>query len=544
MAGELRPIPLFGIGNQGRSLNVSAQKRTNLYVQVEQDQSEKNVLTLWGTPGKTTIVNFGANPDRAVLPIGDLHYHVNGSGFYSVNNAATKTLLGTLLTTGGRCDMASNGFQLMVVDGTYGYIYTLVGPKALVSITRVGTLATATTAEPHGLATGMTVTHVDALPAQYNGTFVVAATGPTTYTYVMASDPGSSASPIGTYSITGGFVQITAPGFLGGTTVTFLDGYFVVTRPNSGQFAISGLYDGIAWDALDFATAESSPDNLVRVIAENGQLVLMGETTTEFWGNSGAADFPFARIGASAIEWGLAARWSLMKYMDSLVFLRRNRLGQVQACALQGYNAIPISSPDVDYDFSTFGAVEDCTGYSYMTAGHPFAVFNFPTADKTVFYDGQSKCWGDLQSGDSGRDIAEIQFNYLNRSYVTSSVDGKSYLLDDEVFTEDGTAIVREIVCRHQSTGEYSHIGQMWLEMEAGVGLNLGQGQDPKVMMSISRDGGHTYGAEMVRSFGPCGNYRARAVFNRLGRARDWVFKFRITDPVKVIIVAAWGRVS
>ena len=33
--------------------------------------------------------------------------------------------------------------------------------------------------------------------------------------------------------------------------------------------------------------------------------------------------------------------------------------------------------------------------------------------------------------------------------------------------------------------------------------------------------------------------YRARAIWRRLGQARDWAFKFRITDPVKRVLVSA-----
>ena len=56
------------------------------------------------------------------------------------------------------------------------------------------------------------------------------------------------------------------------------------------------------------------PDELIRVFADGGQLMLFGDKTTESWGNSGAADFPFAIIGGAASEWGLAARWSLAKF--------------------------------------------------------------------------------------------------------------------------------------------------------------------------------------------------------------------------------------
>lgn len=467
---SLKPIPLFGLGNQGKSVNVNAQKRTNLYCQIEADSSEKNVVTMYPTPGLTTFVNFGANPDRAFYVKDNFQYHVNGSSFFRVANDGTMTSLGTLVTSGGRCDVIDNGQQIIVVDGANGYIYDL----------SVGT-----------------------------------------------------------------FTQITAPGWAGGTTVSFLNGYFIVSRPNSGQFAISGSYDGTAWDALEFASAESSPDNLVRVFVENGMIILFGETTTEFWGDTAAQDFPFARIGASAIEWGLAARWSVAKYMDSVAFLCRNRLGQVQVRLLSGNSSVPITNAEMEYVFSQYSAVEDATGFSYMIAGHPFYQINFPTANESWIYDGQSKTWDKVSSGSmGGRHRGNIQASYLNQSYVTDAANGKVYKLDENVYTDDGEPIVREFISRHQSTGNFSRFAQMWIEMEAGVGTVSGQGANPKIMLDISKDGGHTWGAVIVREFGKIGQYKRRAVFNRLGRSRDWLYRFRVTDPVKTVFVAAWGRAS
>ena len=72
-------------------------------------------------------------------------------------------------------------------------------PNAIVisSITRVATVATLTTAVAHGLSNGNTIQITNAVPAQYNGTYVIAGVTSTTFTYTMASDPGASASPVG-----------------------------------------------------------------------------------------------------------------------------------------------------------------------------------------------------------------------------------------------------------------------------------------------------------------------------------------------------------
>jgi hypothetical protein len=462
----LKNVPLFGVGNQGRSANVSAQKRVNLYVELQSDR-EANGLVLYPTPGLSTFVNFGANPCRGFHTKGNAAYFVNGGTLWEVAGDGTTTNRGTLLTTGGRVDIADNGDQMLIVDGTYGYIYTF---------------ATTTLA------------------------------------------------------------QITDPDFVPCETCTFLNGYFVVQKTASGQFYKSALYDGMSWDALDFATAESDPDNLVRVLVDSGMLYLFGDRTTEFWGDSGTADFPLARIGSAAIEWGLAARWSLCKFEGSLMFLRRNKLGSVQVCQLSGNQATPVSTPELDYILSTYAAVDNATAFAYMVAGHPMYQINFPTPGESWEYDGLSKEWHRKQYGQAGRHRGEIQANFLNRPFVTDYENGKVYLIDQDAYTDDGQYIVREFVSRHNKAGEFIRIPQLWIEMEAGVGLTTGQGSDPTLVLQVSRDGGHSWGAQLPAAIGRLGQYTVRALWNRLGRARDWMFKVRCTDPVKTVFVAAWAR--
>jgi hypothetical protein len=44
---------------------------------------------------------------------------------YEINNAGTATARGTLSTTTGRVDMATDGDVILIVDGTKGYTYTI-----------------------------------------------------------------------------------------------------------------------------------------------------------------------------------------------------------------------------------------------------------------------------------------------------------------------------------------------------------------------------------------------------------------------------------
>lgn len=200
-----------------------------------------------------------------------------------------------------------------------------------------------------------------------------------------------------------------------------------------------------------------------------------------------------------------------------------------------------VSNPEMDHEFSTYAAVSDATGFAYMLSGHPMYQINFPTAGKSWLYDGQSKSWSELSSG-TGRHRAEYHQQFQNQSYVSDYETGKLYRLKKDVYTDDGMTITREFTSRHQANGNLQTISELWLEMESGVGLQLGQGSNPQIMMQISRDGGHEFGNELWREFGKAGKYKKRAKWNRLGASLDWLYRFRITDPVRTVFVSAWGR--
>ena len=77
------------------------------------------------------------------------------------------------------------------------------------------------------------------------------------------------------------------------------------------------------------------------------------------------------------------------------------------------------------------------------------------------------------------------------------------------------------------------------IQFQPGVGLNNGQGQDPQAMLRWSNDGGSTWSREYWVTIGQQGKYKNRAIWRRLGWARDRIFEVSMTDPVKAVIVSA-----
>ena len=62
---------------------------------------------------------------------------------------------------------------------------------------------------------------------------------------------------------------------------------------------------------------------------------------------------------------------------------------------------------------------------------------------------------------------------------------------------------------------------------------------DPQAMLEWSDDGGHTWSNEHWVSIGKIGEYKNRAIWRRLGRSRERIFRVTITDPVKRVIIGA-----
>jgi len=454
-------MQLFGIGQFGKSTNVTAQKRINCYLEV-QPMDDRSRVAIYGTPGLTLFTSFGDTPIRGIHQKDDFLYAVHRGTLYSVNNAAVKTPLGTIGTTSGKVYMADNGTQLILTDGIAGYIYNFV---------------------------------------------------------------------------TTVFEQILDVDFPNLSTVTWMDGYFIGNKPSSQRFYVSDINNGLNWDALDFASGEANPDNLVATTSDNGNLYLFGSTSTEFWTNTGDLDFPFSRISGGAIEWGCAAINSIVKYDNSLAFLAKNKMGQVIIAKMTGYMPVRISTPELEYVINNYPAVADAVCYSYMLGGHPMLQITFPTGNQSWLYDGLSNCWSELEDTNGNRHRAELGVNYLDKIIVTDYENGNLYRLAADVYTDNGDPLYMELISRHIAKSDVRiTIDKLQLDMETGVGLATGQGSDPQIMMSISKDGGHTYGTEQWCSFGAIGNFKARAIWRRLGQARDWTFKFRISDPVKRVI--------
>lgn len=339
------------------------------------------------------------------------------------------------------------------------------------------------------------------------------------------------------------FGQITDSNYQLASSVCTLDGYTVFSKQGTGQFFISDLRDTRVYSALDVATAEALSDNLIKVVAFNRQLFLMGQKSIEIWYNSGVGTPPFQRVDGALIQRGISAKNSASVTLSGVYWIGDD----LRVYRTQAYNPQVISTFAIEYKIYQMSKTEDFRSFIYTQAGHEFYCLTSESNKTTLIYDISTSLWherGSFNKNGSAQQQwgSSIGINFNNQVIVNGVQDGKIYYLDLNTYSENGQEILSEVI----STVVFDNynkftINNLVLVVDSGVGITEPQqGSDPMIMMSFSVDGGYTWQDRSPQPLGKIGNYRQRINWFNLGTAREFVLRFRISDPIKRTIIAAY----
>jgi len=345
------------------------------------------------------------------------------------------------------------------------------------------------------------------------------------------------------------FAPISDPDFPGAVTVGYLDGYFVFNEPNSQKIWITQLLDGTSVDPLDFASAEGSPDGVVGLIVDHRQVWVYGTNSVEVWYDTGASDFPLQRIDGAFNEIGCISAYTIAKMDNSLFWLGADARGQGIVYRANGYTGQRVSTHAVEWHIQQYGNLTDALAYTYQQDGHQFYVLIFPSANTTWVFDVATGAWHERAGWNNGsftRHRSNCQMAFNNQVIVGDYENGNIYAFDMETYADNGQIqrwlrTWRALPPGQNNLKRTTH-HSLQIDLESGVGLNLGQGSDPQIMLRWSDDGGHTWSNEHWAPVGKIGEYYRRVFFRRLGmtmKLRDRVYELSMTDPVKTAVMGA-----
>jgi len=336
--------------------------------------------------------------------------------------------------------------------------------------------------------------------------------------------------------------DVDFPASVGG--IDFIDGYFVVNENDTGKFFISALYDGTSWDALDFATAESSPDKLVRAVNFVGQLGLFGENTLEIWRNTGDSLFPFSRISGST-PIGTLSPDTIVSLDTSVYWVGNNKEGSGIVYKAQGFTPVRISTEPIEKILQADPNPELLRAWTYQQGGHAFLVITGSSLSTSVVYDISTEEWHERAflnpDGFYEQHLGSCCMQAFGKQIVGDRRNGNVYIMSLDTYSDNGAAIKRARIYTHL-LDELKPIkySRLTIGVETGVGLQTGQGSDPKIALRVSRDGARTWSDYFTKPIGAVGKYLTEVTFRRLGIQQICTFEVSISDPVKVAITGSY----
>jgi hypothetical protein len=416
-------IPFVGASYEMEARTFDSQRCVNLYPIASEVGTSKSVAALRSTAGLELFTTIGGGGIRGGIESSNRAFFVSGNEFYEIANDGTFTLHGTLDTNVARVDLEENPTQVMITDGSFGYIFNK-----------------------------------------------------TTDTFTKITD-----------------VDFPVP-----SDLTFQDGYFIVTEKDSSKFWISAINNGLIWDALDNTTVESSPDDLVGIRSDSSNLWLFGTKSTEVFQNTGASPFPFQRIRGAIVETGCASQQTIQEIDNRVFWLGTDENGDAIVWRSNGYSAQRVSTQAIERKIAEGTNVNESYSWVYHERGHAFFVLQVKGLKTTLVYDVSMNMWHERMhrnpnTAEEEQHLGSCHVFFKQKHLVGDRVSGNIYNQKLDYYLDNTDPIVRIRTSPHyaQEKKRITH-ARFELDMETGVGLQTGQGSNPKIMMKYSDDGGRT----------------------------------------------------
>ena len=311
--------------------------------------------------------------------------------------------------------------------------------------------------------------------------------------------------------------EISGAAFANFGSVAYIDNFILLSQLGGEKYQYSAVGDASNLAALDFASAETSPDDLLRILTVGSLAWMLGEDSVEAWRNAGATDNPFRRIPDYRLEKGLRSISEAAVLDNTFMFVSNE--GRVYR--QEGGVPVVISTDAVA---AALARHTDAICLTYQFNQHDFFVVRFSDRPAWI-YDPSTQAWHERSTGPTHGPWEVTATVHHKGVWYAGTATGE--LCTFEGFQDRGQELRREA-----QSAILSNNGERFTINKADIRIE-GQGN---LMMQLSRDG-QTFGRERVKAFG--GTYAERCTFRRLGQARELSMRLACTDNTEFAIHSA-----
>lgn len=314
------------------------------------------------------------------------------------------------------------------------------------------------------------------------------------------------------------------------TTITFPDDADVIKivvgasrliaiRKDTGKFYWSDPL-GITIDALDFATAENSPDTLKDALYIGDRAILFGAETVEFWPATTDSETPFAPLPGATFPVGIKGTGMCTEFNRSFAWVTN-------------YNEICVNTPE--------NIISEPELQTRIAASSQVSLWRFYVDDneylairldaETWAYGARSQVWTKLESYGEDNWVPQC----YDGGYFGSSVDGRLLRWSDSA-DDFGNPVLKMFRAWTPLTGDTINVSNIIMRTNPGTTPHLtGDYSEPVVELRTSKDGGHTWQPWKARSLGKQGEYWKKVFWSSMGLFGypGLLVDIRVTDPIE-----------
>jgi hypothetical protein len=288
---------------------------------------------------------------------------------------------------------------------------------------------------------------------------------------------------------------------------------FVYARKGSGRFYWSALDDGRTIDGLDFANAESEPDELLDIAKMGDLFAMFGANSVETWMLNGDPDLPWTRVSQRTFGRGISNPGAKAEIADANTVYFISSDGMV--CRMAGDAPQRVSDSALEEDIQL---ASDVSAFGYQHEGKPYVVIRLSGVATYVL---------DIANGDMpSRFSTQGRDNWAPLCAIT--VAGVPYFGDDSsanvwqfqegAITDSGQAEMPRYFTGGYPTSSPISVFNVIVDGNNGSAtVETGESGDPLLEMRFSRDGGRRWSNWRAVRWGRMGEYKRRSRFGSCG---------------------------
>ena len=518
------PLKIVGGNLFGRYPKISIEETFNFIV-------SDNFLVPYA--GYKNVLDLLSNEQGRGLyssSVGNIMIAVIGFGVYSITPDLTPNLVGELFTNTNDVYIAeNNNFQICITDGVYVYVYNYSDSS----------FKTSNPSGPGGALVNF----------------------PTTF----------------------------SPGY-----ISFQNGQLIIACINTQVWQLSDFNNALVWpqEPQNQGAIQSKPCTIQAAVPLPGggnNLLVFGTNVAESWQYVGSALFPYQRNPSFNIDYGCLNAASIAALENFVVWLSFNEQAGPALSYTTGGPVQNISTDGIAFKFGELTNPENCTGFLFRQDGHLIYQFTFITDNLSYAYDFNSKLFFTVTDDQMNYHIAREVVFFNNNYYFVSLNAGNIYGFGTQYTDADyGDGNVKQIpkvrICPplrlanqryfinkslgftvengepNQGTttvipnfgnGNYllTQDGDYLLTQDGNylvtqAGVTTRTSYSEAVDLSISRDGGYSFGSSIRLSMNPTGQRKSRFIFQRLGIANDTTFQLRFSGFGRFVVTDGICEVS